>query len=303
MSLELRVKSSSLSYFLFPISYFLILLSSCAPYKKEPTLPSDPTSERILNPWEEAVPEIDITPPPYTVVVVEPMFHFKDFPSEREYFVRIHQNHEIVTVKDRDQPERFADATERAYAIARLELDWREANLDEKLEYHRKLRRQELERDLTLIDSQILFKRRVVADLKEKVEMTQAKIQANEDLKINTDETAAFRRALAATKLELMQEEAKLRILDYDKMMRDSAKLQMNLIIEVMKVDDLLGVFQDQQKFLDDIKNTVAPGKWAQEDVRIKVWDKFLVIRHKKAVIEDVRIYIERLRKMMVSGE
>lgn len=273
----------------------------------------EPPKDKFSNDVEEAhTPEIQLIIPPEKVMNLEPIFSFKDLASGRVYYIRTFQGQEVVSVKDIGKPERLADPIEREYAIAMLEADWRDKNFDEKLKYHQKLRQKELERDLTLLESLIHYKNLALQELKNMKWKTDVRIRANEDIGINKEETEALKHRSAELAIEILIKEAELKILEYDKIMRDTTKAT-DFIIAVLDVRYILRAYQTYelelkplkwcQKLINDLKQTIAPQSWLEPRARLEIRNNFLIVRNTKKTVNEVKAYVDVLTKYSKIGK
>lgn len=270
--------------------------------------PGDTWSNRVREP--EHVPD-----PPEHLFRRPADFRLLDVSVRKEFFLYFYQdesvNEQVITVINKalpvgEQKQRLATAEEVEYAIALFISEWKARGEIQKLRYFNERLDEEMRRNATLIDSQIVYKRQEKRDLEEQIEALQADLKSRQetstytagDEKLNLADQASVQRELSRRRRSLAIVEAQLAILEYKRELRDAQFVKTGLVFVdgSVQVGDLLPNYSAPERLTDEIRLHVAPPSWLRPQASIGISGQALQIRQTREVILQVRDYVERLR-------
>lgn len=167
--------------------------------------------------------------PPERLLREAPEFTFRDYDRRREFFLRSYHDpefsEELVTVIDLDHPEgeRLATVDEFEYALRVFEQHWKNKGLEERLQFHQKLRHIEQARSTSLLDDMIRHTRDAMKDFADRKFDIDAQIRARVDTGTDkeADPMAFLRRESDRLQFEIALRQTRLRLLEYKAWLRD----------------------------------------------------------------------------------
>lgn len=140
------------------------------------------------------------------------------------------------------------------------------------------------------LDDLIRFKRDAISDLKEKYRDVVARINANEDLGIEKEETRGFKAVEVELRSQISQEKVRLGFLDYNKLLRDFAG-GADCAVEAIDIQDLLKRIK-KEKLLARINKAWV----ANPNSSLEIRNGILLITNKKDVLAEVGNQISYIR-------
>ena len=169
-------------------------------------------------------------PPPQLIIRMPVNYSFKA--DNREYRLRLFSDDnegiqdDIVTVIDGGAYERYATKDEFDYAMGVFIQSWVQSGLEDQLEYHRKLfEREEMKRSTTL-DDRIIRKTEQIAKLKgdrwERFADVESRRATGYKEKEGPDSMSFLQQEVARLDVMVAAEEARLKVLEYERYQRDS---------------------------------------------------------------------------------
>lgn len=191
----------------------LLVLSACRPEYREP----DP------------IPILAPPRPPERILRRPPEFTFTDFGNGNRYFYRTYHDAElqmelITVIRPGAQEEEPATPEEAAHAMKVLEDDWAAKDLQERIDYHRRVLERSRSRRDTLLDSKIAMCRKAVGHLEEERFTIEADITSSKQTPGYQPPAGRMEfldRKLAEVKLALIEEKARLETYEYARALRD----------------------------------------------------------------------------------
>jgi len=220
---------------------------------------------------------------------LRPIFYFEDAQENKRYFIRASNDVEVVSIKRGQEPEVLATPIEREYALAKLEYDWREKSLDEKLNYHRNIQKKELEKDIEILRTEIIIKKRIIQQLQDTKNNIDIRIRADQDCE-EKSEIGSLKQHSEEIAREIRIKVAELELLEYERVVKESLK-DGKFIIRILDI----GYPLNKEKLINDIKMFIEPKSWQDPHVRLEIKDNFLIIKNTKQVVEKVKDYLDIL--------
>jgi len=266
--------------------------------------------------WTSRVEESELPPPPPEHLLRKPPdFRLLDPHLKKEFLLYLYEDEsvsqEVVTVINKALPEkeqepRLATREEHDYAISLLIGDWRARGEERKLRYFNERHEQEMARNATTLDTQIVYKRQEVEDLKEQVVDLTADLKSRSDTgtfaagsePFDLAPTPAVEASLARTKRRLAIAEAQLMILMYKRDFRDSHYSRVGSTYVETEIDcaDVAANYSAHERFVADVKMRAEPAAWSRSDARISYSDGRLYVKQTRDVVMKVRDAVNHLR-------
>ncbi len=266
--------------------------------------------------WTSRVEEPELLPPPPEHLLRKPPdFRLLDPHLKKEFLLYLYEdesvNLEIVTVINKALPEkeqapRRATKEEHDYAIALLIGDWRARGEDRKIKYFNERHEQEMSRNATTLDYQIVYKKQEVDSLREQVADLTADLKSRSDTgtfaagneQFDLAPSASVEASLARTRRRLAIAEAQLSMLMYKRDFRDSyySRVGSTHVESEIECADVARNYSAAERFVADVKMRSDPAAWSRTDARISYSDGKLYVRQTRDVVMKVREAVDHLR-------
>jgi hypothetical protein len=182
-------------------------------------------------------------PPPEFVIRMPVNYSFKA--DNREYRLRLFSDEnegiqdDIVTVIDGGAYERYATKNEFEYAMGVFIQNWVQAGLEAQLEYHRRLFEREEMKRATTLDDRITRKTEQIAKLKgdrwDRHADAESRRATGYKEKEGPDSLPFLQQEVARLDVMIAAEEARLRVLEYERYQRDSGVSLSKLASDIEK--------------------------------------------------------------------
>ncbi len=255
-------------------------------------------------------------PPPEHLMRKPPDFRLIDPHLKKEFLLYLYEDEsisqEVVVVINKALPEkeqapRLATREEHDYAISLLIGDWRARGEDRKIRYFNERHEQEMARNATLLDHQIVYKQQEVESLREQIVDLNADLASRKatgafaagDEQFDLAPAPAVEAELARTKRRLSIAEAQLAILVYKRDFRDShySRVGSTYVESAIECADVAKYYSAPERFVADVRMRAEPHAWARPDARLSYSDGTLHVRQTRDVVMKVRDAVERLRE------
>jgi hypothetical protein len=229
------------------------------------------------------------------------LFLYEDESVSQEVVVVINK-----ALPEKDQAPRLATREEHDYAIALLIGDWRARGEERKIRYFNERHEQEMSRNSTTLDYQIVYKRQEIEELRSSIVDLTADLKSRSDTgtfaggneQFDLAPTPSVEASLARTKRRLAIAEAQLAMLVYKRDFRDShyARVGSTYVETSIECGDVAKHYSDPGRFVADVKMRAEPAAWSRGDARISYSDGTLYVRQTRDVAIKAREAVDQLR-------
>jgi hypothetical protein len=273
--------------------------------------------------WTNRTELIEPGPPVPEHLLRQPAdFRLYDPAARKEFFLYLYEDEavkaDVVTVVNYNLPEtkdrrpRLATREEHDYAIALFIQEWRSHDDRNKLRYFNHRHTEDMDRRATLIDAQIVYKKKEIEALDEIILSLEADLVSRQatgtyaagDKQLSLAESGAVQAELKRKQRQLLLAHGQLMILEYLRAHRDAqyAKLVEVFVSAEVKVADIVPSKIAPEILAQDVRKFVAPGAWGRPEASISISPEgVLSVTQTRDVILQVRDYVDQRRASLLA--